>query len=76
MASQSTEGVLEIALKLNVRERFELVELLWNSIADAGVNYPISATERAMLDERLADCIAHPDDEEPWSKVREDILGK
>jgi hypothetical protein len=31
---------------------------------------PVSAEERALLDERLADCEANPDDQCPWPEVK------
>jgi len=65
-------ALLEEAKRLSVRERIELAEALWDSIAedaDAGV-LPIPESHRAELDRRLADFEAHPESGSPWSEVR------
>jgi putative addiction module component (TIGR02574 family) len=65
-------ALLEKAKRLSVKERIELAEALWDSIAedaDAGV-LPIPESHRAELDRRLADFEAHPDVGSPWPEVR------
>jgi putative addiction module component (TIGR02574 family) len=48
-------------LKLDVEERLELIRILWNSIVDSGRELPLTDTERAELDRRLAEHAADPD---------------
>lgn len=64
--------------QLTVAERLELVEELWDSIAaDADAEtLPLTDVERALLDERLADLHANPDEGRPWAEVRAEIIGK
>jgi putative addiction module component (TIGR02574 family) len=54
-------------LELDVETRLALVQELWNSIVDdtaAGIELPLSAEARALLDERLRE-----DDEDPGSAI-------
>lgn len=64
--------------QLSVAERLELVEEIWDSIAadTDGEGFPVSESDRALLDERLADMAQHPDAGAPWDEVRARILGK
>lgn len=64
-------------LKLDVAERLELIEELWDSIASdptAASQIPLTDAERALLDERLREHRAHPDAARPWAEVRAEIL--
>jgi putative addiction module component (TIGR02574 family) len=58
---------------LSIAERLQLVEDVWDSIAteqpDAAA-LPLTATERAELDRRLAAHANNPDSAVPWSDVR------
>jgi putative addiction module component (TIGR02574 family) len=63
MATRDVQQLLE----LDVETRLALVQELWNSIVDdtaAGVELPLSAETRALLDERLSE-----DDEDPGSAI-------
>lgn len=64
--------------RLTLAERLELVEELWDSIAidTDSQALPLSTSEIALLDERLADLERHPDAGRPWSEVRAEILAK
>jgi putative addiction module component (TIGR02574 family) len=65
-------ALLEEAKRLSVKERIELAEALWDSVAedaDARV-LPIPESHRAELDRRLADLEAQPDAGSPWPEVR------
>ncbi|HEX9667884.1 MAG TPA: addiction module protein [Thermoanaerobaculia bacterium] len=61
-------AVLEEALRLSPHDRLELIEALWDTLSEEDV--PISSEERALLDARLADLEAHPDDQSPWPEVK------
>ena len=64
-------------LKLDVAERLELIEELWNSIANdpsAASQIPLTDDERALLDERLREHRANPDAARSWAEVRAEIL--
>lgn len=62
--------------RLSVAERLELVEEIWDSIAaDADDEIlPLSDSERALLDSRLAEREANPGVGAPWPNVRARIL--
>ncbi|MDO9452538.1 MAG: addiction module protein [Stagnimonas sp.] len=60
---------------LPVSERIELVEDIWDSIAeDTGGNVPLSAEQRAELHRRLAAHQADPSSSLPWEQVRERLF--
>jgi putative addiction module component (TIGR02574 family) len=64
--------------KLSVAERLELVEDLWDYIAqDADVDtLPLTDDERRLLDERLAAHARDPDRGAPWEEVKARILNR
>jgi putative addiction module component (TIGR02574 family) len=63
---------------LPIPERLQLVEDIWDSIAqDATVEtLLLSEEEQALLDERLADLEAHPEAGRPWPEVRQEIIDR
>lgn len=63
-------ALLSQALKLSLEQQLELVQALWDNIAERGGSLPLSAAQSAELDRRLADHLQNPDDVEPWSDVR------
>lgn len=66
--------LLDQARQLSVQEQLELVEALWENIANNnGLPLP-TAAQRAELDRRLADSNANPDDVVPWSEVKRAAL--
>jgi putative addiction module component (TIGR02574 family) len=64
--------------QLPLAERVQLVEDIWDSIAqeaNAGVDaLPLSEAQRTELLRRLADADAHPDDRIPWEEVRSELF--
>jgi putative addiction module component (TIGR02574 family) len=64
--------LLEEVQHLPVRERIELAEAIWDTVAEdaAPEQVPVSAAHRAELDRRLADLEATPDTGRPWKEVR------
>ncbi len=60
--------LLAEALKLSPSERLQLIEALWNTLSEEDI--PVTPEERALLDARLADLEANPDDQSPWSEVK------
>ena len=59
---------------LNVEERLELIESLWESLIVDPSNVPITDAQRQMLDERLDEIEAGDDAGAPWEEVRDRIL--
>ncbi len=60
--------LLAEALKLSPSERLQLIEALWETLSEEDI--PVTPEERALLDARLADLEANPDDQSPWSEVK------
>ena len=59
--------------KLSLAERIQLVEEIWDTVAeDAGnsADLPLTAAQRDELDDRLADADAHPGHGSSWAEVK------
>lgn len=67
--------LLDQARRLSVEEQIELVEALWDNIAQHAVPPPSDA-QKAELERRLADHEANPDDAVPWSEVKKSALAR
>jgi putative addiction module component (TIGR02574 family) len=68
--------LLQQARGLNTDEQIELVEAIWDGIVSRGAAPPLTEAQKAELDRRLADHLAHPDDGVPWSEVKAALLSK
>lgn len=68
--------LLDQARQLSVQEQLELVEALWDSIADRNGFPDPTQAQRAELDRRIADFEACPDDVSPWSEVKAAALAQ
>ena len=63
-------ALLEEASRLDVAERIELVEAIWDTLnADSGP-LPVSSEHQEELDRRLTDLEAKPDAGSSWAEVR------
>ena len=62
--------------RLNVEERLALVEEIWESIAAEPDALPLSDSQRAELDRRLADHEAHPEAVVSWAEVKATALAR
>lgn len=60
-------------LSLSVPERIQLVEDIWDSIAEVPGQVPLSDEQKAELDRRLEAHRRDPDQGSPWEVVRERI---
>lgn len=60
--------LLAAALKLSPSDRLELIEALWDTLSDEDL--PVTAEERALLDERLADLERDPNAQSSWDEVK------
>ena len=63
----------EQLFKLSAAERLELVEELWDSIADDDEALVLTDAQREDLERRLAEVDADPTGGSPWEEVRERI---
>jgi putative addiction module component (TIGR02574 family) len=60
-------------LKLPAAERLELVEELWDSIADDDPALALTPEQRADLQQRLEEADADPTDGSSWEEARERV---
>jgi len=68
-----TNALREELFKLTAAERLELVEELWDSIADEDKALELTEEQREDLERRLAEADADPAGGSPWEEVRERI---
>ena len=61
---------------LPVAERIQLVEDLWDSIAEDSAGVGLTEAQRGEIDRRLADFNASPEDGVPWIQVKAAMLRK
>jgi putative addiction module component (TIGR02574 family) len=57
-------------------ERIELIDLLWESIAEQGYEPPLTAEQATELDRRLETHRRNPGDVVSWDWIKEDILNR
>lgn len=62
--------VTEQALRLAPSERLDLIETLWDSLLDEGVDPPISDEQRTELRRRLLEHRANPDAVMSWDEAK------
>ncbi len=62
------ESLMARIVSLNPSDRLELIGALWDSLSPNDL--PVTDAERALLDTRLADMEANPDDHSPWPEVK------
>lgn len=60
-------------LELSVSERIQLVEDVWDSIAEVPESVPLTELQKEELDQRLESYHKNPDEGSPWGMVRERI---
>jgi putative addiction module component (TIGR02574 family) len=68
-----TNALRKELFQLSAAERLELVEELWDSIADEDKALELTPEQREDLDRRLAEADADPTGGSPWDEVRERI---
>ena len=59
---------------MSVEEKIDYVQALWNRIAANEAQVPVPEWHREVLEDRLADYKAHPDQGRPWEDVEADLL--
>lgn len=62
--------------RLSVCERIQLVQEIWDSIAPAVEQFPLTEAQRQELDRRLASLQANPDNVIPWEEVEARALAR
>ncbi len=62
--------------KLDVDDRLALVEEIWASIVVDAKAFPLTASQRAELDRRVAEDDEFPTDVVPWSEVKASVRAR
>jgi putative addiction module component (TIGR02574 family) len=62
------ESLRDKVSSLSPADRLELVGVVWDTLSPDDL--PVTDAERALLDARLADMEANPDDQSPWPEVK------
>jgi putative addiction module component (TIGR02574 family) len=63
-------------LKLDVSERIQLVEDVWDSVAAVPDAIPLTDKQKKELDQRLSAYHKNPSAGSPWKEVKKRILSK
>jgi putative addiction module component (TIGR02574 family) len=69
-----TRPIIESFRKLSRDEKIRLVQELWDEIAAEAARLPLTESQRRLLDERIQQHEAAPDDVESWEIVKKDVL--
>lgn len=64
------------ALALSIPERIQLVEDIWDTIANEPEEIELTAEEKKIIDERLEAYHRNPDLGSPWEDVYKRIVSK
>lgn len=70
------DAMLADALRLSPQERIELVEAIWDSIAEIPDAVELTDEQRAELISRLEDYRRNPASGSPWEEVKRRILAE
>ena len=59
---------------LDAEEKLEYIQDLWDHVAADSSTVPVPDWHRRILDERLAEYHAAPDEGKPWPQVRDQLM--
>jgi putative addiction module component (TIGR02574 family) len=62
--------------RLPVADRLALLEEIWDSIAAAPEELPLTESQKQLLDRRLADLNANPDNVLTWEEIKARVRGQ
>jgi putative addiction module component (TIGR02574 family) len=63
-------------LELPPDERLQLVEAIWDSLAEVPEAVPVTREMREELDRRLAAYYDDPSSARPWAEIKQELLGR
>ena len=63
-------------LQLPVPERLQLVEDIWDTIADAPEALEVTEEDKLFIDQRLEACRRNPQSGSPWPEVYARIIAR
>ena len=70
------QTVLNVIDSWPVEDRIQLVQEVWDRLADQGNEPGLGEEEKAELDRRVAEDDATPDDVVPWGEVKAEALAR
>jgi putative addiction module component (TIGR02574 family) len=62
--------------RLSIEDRLALVHEIWDSIAASPEPFPLTEDQKRLLDQRLADLEANPDDVVTWEEIKRRVRGE
>jgi putative addiction module component (TIGR02574 family) len=68
--------LIETAIKLPLDKRIELIEVLWESLAEEGYEPSLTPEQAAELDRRLEAHRKNPNDVVPWESIKQELLSE
>ena len=68
--------LIQQARALPLDERIELIDALWDSVAEEGFGPPLTPAQAAELDRRLVAHRNNPNDVVAWESIKEDLVRK
>ena len=71
MKTLSASKIIEIPID----QRIQLVEDIWDSIAEVPQSVKVPDWHKKELEKRLENYHANPEEESPWAEVKERFLG-
>ncbi len=60
--------------RLSVEDRLALMHEIWDSLAEAIEESPLTEEEKLLLDQRCADLDAHPENVLTWEEIRTSVV--
>jgi len=71
-----SSNLVEIAKSLPLAQRIELVDALWETLAEEGYEPALTAEQAAELDRRLEAHRRAPNEVIPWESIKAELLSK
>ena len=69
-----SSNLTEEAKKLSIAERINLVEEIWDSIAEENGCFELSEAQKQELDRRLESFRANPSQGRTWEEIKSEFL--
>ena len=63
------ESIIAKVISHSATDRLELISVVWDTLPHHDL--PVTDAEKALVDVRLCDLEKNPNDESPWSEVKE-----
>jgi putative addiction module component (TIGR02574 family) len=68
--------LVDQARGLPLEQRIQLIDALWESIAEEGYEPPLTPAQADELDRRLAAHRRDPNDVVPWESIQKELIHK